>query len=122
MCQKQEKMSGKHALNKISVINCLKLLKIQITNNFQISQCHLIGKFYLKMEEKNFFFLFFSKNPNVRILPLFEFWKCLRRTQNAITHRFRRRFPISISISTCVPVNPGNWVKAYKFGYRGILR
>ena len=52
-------MSGKHALNKISVINCLKLLKIQITNNFQTSQCQLISKFYLKMERKKAYFLLF---------------------------------------------------------------
>ena len=50
-------------------------------------------------EKKLIFSFFFQQNPNVRILPLFEFWQCLRRTQNAITHRFRRRFPVSISIS-----------------------
>ena len=62
-------MSGERALNKISVINCLKLLKIQKTNNFQTSQCHLISKFYLKMEKKSLFSPFFFNKTQ-----MFEFY------------------------------------------------
>ena len=74
---KQKKILGKYALNKISVINCLKLLKIQIINNFQTSQYHLIRILSQNGEKKLIFSSFFSTKPKcsnftiIRILAMF---------------------------------------------------